>query len=414
MTGAMNAAIAGMKTHMDKLNVIGNNVANVNTIGYKAQRTIFQDSMYTMYSNGSNGTAIKGGKNPAQIGYGSTVSTIDLNMTGGIFTPGKPMDTMIVGDGYFLIGDKNVAETIDASNPNSFKSLSLSRVGNFKIDSDGYLTDGAGNTVYGFLTVGTDVEGNPIVSDQLVPIRMPRIEKVPVDPKDGKTEVTIKPGDKEGEQYIYANKVRYPVAAEVAGKPATNEQLLGTVNNVRLDDYWPADPAKPNAPIDKSGTNPLPYAQLDSISIDSSSGRISGIVQETGETITVGYLAIGRVTNNEGLTHTEGPYFKCGDGAGDLSISMLGGSNDKLKTPGNGKLDTVNGSMLEPGKTASRKSEIGGGGKTKLQTGGLEGSNADLAVEIAEMIKTQRGYQANTRIITVTDSMLEELVNIKR
>ncbi len=411
MTGAMNAAIAGMKTHMDKLNVIGNNVANVNTVGYKAQRTVFQDSMYTMYSNGSNGTAVKGGKNPSQIGYGSSISTIDLNMTGGIFTPGKPLDTMINGDGYFLMGDKDLAGKIDASDPNSFKALSLSRVGNFKIDSDGYLTDGAGNTVYGFLTVGTDVEGNPIVSDQLVPIRMPRIEKVPVDPKDGKTEITPKPGDKEGVDFIYANKVRYPVAAEVAGKPATNEQLLGTVDHVRLDDYWPANPANPNAPIDKTGVNPLPFANLSSISIDETSGRISGML-ENGEFVTIGFLAIGKVTNNEGLTHKEGPYFQCGDGAGDLQISMLGGVNEKLKTPGNGKLDTVNNSMLN-GKTASRKSQIVGT-KTKLQTGGLEGSNADLAVEIAEMIKTQRGYQANTRIITVTDTMLEELVNIKR
>ncbi len=411
MTGAMNSAIAGLKTHMDKLSVIGNNVANVNTVGYKAQRTVFQDSMYTMYSNGSDGTAVKGGKNPSQIGYGSMISTIDLNMTGGIFTPGKPLDTMINGDGYFMVGDKNLANNINAADPNSFKSLSLSRVGNFKFDSDGYLTDGAGNTVYGFLTVGTDPEGNPIVSDQLVPIRLPRVEKVAVDPKDGKTEIPVNPGMVEGKDFIYANKVRYPVAAEVNGKPATDAQLMGKVDNVKLDDYWPANPN--GGPIDKSGTNPLPIAELDAIAIDEKSGRISGTTSG-GEVITIGYLAVGRVTNNEGLTHTDGPYFRCGDGAGDLQVAMIGGSNEKLKTPGNGKFNTVNGSLLAAGQTASRKAEIISAGKTKFQTGGLEGSNADLAVEIAEMIKTQRGYQANSRIITVTDSMLEELVNMKR
>jgi len=62
----------------------------------------------------------------------------------------------------------------------------------------------------------------------------------------------------------------------------------------------------------------------------------------------------------------------------------------------------------------SQKMAIGSAGDTKLMTGGLEGSNVDLATEISEMITTQRGYQANTRIITVTDSMLEELVNMKR
>ena len=95
MTGAMYAAIAGLKTHMQKLNVIGNNVANVNTQGYKAQRAIFKDAMYTLYSSGSNGTEVKGGQNPSQIGYGSQISSIDLNMRPGSFSPGNPMDCMI-------------------------------------------------------------------------------------------------------------------------------------------------------------------------------------------------------------------------------------------------------------------------------------------------------------------------------
>ncbi|MEI3363575.1 MAG: flagellar basal body protein [Oscillospiraceae bacterium] len=66
---------------MNKLSVIGNNIANVNTNGYKTQRTVFRDALYTMYSGGSDGTATVGSKNPAQIGYGSQVASIDLNMT---------------------------------------------------------------------------------------------------------------------------------------------------------------------------------------------------------------------------------------------------------------------------------------------------------------------------------------------
>ena len=62
MTGAMYASIAGLKTHMQKLNVIGNNVANVNTNGYKSQRTVFQDSIYSQYSSGANGTATRAGQ----------------------------------------------------------------------------------------------------------------------------------------------------------------------------------------------------------------------------------------------------------------------------------------------------------------------------------------------------------------
>ena len=69
MTGAMYAAIAGLKTHMNKLNVIGNNIANVNTYGYKTQRAIFSDSIYTTMSAGSDGTTTVGAVNPSQIGF---------------------------------------------------------------------------------------------------------------------------------------------------------------------------------------------------------------------------------------------------------------------------------------------------------------------------------------------------------
>ena len=77
MTGAMSSAIAGLKAHMDKLNVIGNNVANVNTVGYKPGRVLFMDSIYTTMTTGSNGTTTVGGRNPSQIGYGASIGSID-------------------------------------------------------------------------------------------------------------------------------------------------------------------------------------------------------------------------------------------------------------------------------------------------------------------------------------------------
>lgn len=85
-----------------------------------------------MYSSGSDGTATVGGKNPAQIGYGSQVASIDLNMTTSNFAPGNPMDCMLYGDGFFLVGDKDVANVIDPTDPSSLKSLTLTRVGDFQ------------------------------------------------------------------------------------------------------------------------------------------------------------------------------------------------------------------------------------------------------------------------------------------
>ncbi len=114
MTGAMYAAIAGLKTHMQNLNVIGNNVANINTYSYKAGRSVFQTAIYTQLTGGSNGTATVGGRNPSQIGYGASMGSVDVDMGSGNYAAtGNPTDCMIDGQGFFLVGDKTMP------NPNS-------------------------------------------------------------------------------------------------------------------------------------------------------------------------------------------------------------------------------------------------------------------------------------------------------
>ena len=176
MTGAMYAAIAGLRTHMQNLNVIGNNVANVNTYGYKASRSVFRTSIYTTLSGGSDGTNTVGGKNPSQIGYGSNLGSVDIDMsTGNYAVTGKATDMMIDGDGFFMVGDKTTAATFTgtADDVNAFTALNLTRVGNFEFKADGYLTNNDGQVVYGFLCTGVDAEGKAIFSDQLVPIRFP-------------------------------------------------------------------------------------------------------------------------------------------------------------------------------------------------------------------------------------------------
>lgn len=176
MTGAMYAAISGLKAHMSKLNVIGNNIANVNTHGYKSQRYIFHETLYTTSRGGSNGTTTVGGRNPAQIGYGSVTGTIDLDMSTSTYSPGLASDLMIDGDGFLLTGSKDLANIIDPQNPESLKSLTLTRLGDLKIGPDGYLVNGTGEVVYGFLSTGVDpVTGDPKMCDQLVPIRVPRM-----------------------------------------------------------------------------------------------------------------------------------------------------------------------------------------------------------------------------------------------
>lgn len=361
MTGAMYAAISGLKAHMQKLNVIGNNIANVNTYGYKAARTTFKESLYTTLTSGSNGTNSVGGVNPSQIGYGCSVGTIDLDMGSGTYMPtGNALDCMIDGDGFFLVGDKpaatDVDETTQTLTKTDPKNLELTRVGNFGIDPQGYLVDGQGRVVYGFVTRSTGNEpgavdaSNPDVSTQLVPIRLPLSSKT-----DGSA---VFPGVGDDGQNVY--DTGEGDSAKTTGETITAE----------------------------------------SISIDPGTGKISAINKADSKQLVIGYIPLANVTNPNGVTHIQGPYYRAGEGAGTCTVGSIG--------------DALSGKYLDNPTDTTDAVAIRGTGGAALITSGLESSGTDLATEISEMITTQRGYQANTRIITVTDSMLEELVNMKR
>lgn len=423
MTGSMYASVAGLRAHMQKLSVIGNNVANVNTQGYKKQRTMFRDSVYSMYTSGGNGTEVVGGINPSQIGYGSMVGSIDLNMSSASYNPGNPTDCALVGDGFFLVGDKTVANSIDGNDPSTLKSLTLTRVGDFQFRADGYLCDGKGNVVYGFLTTDTDENGDPVVSDQLVPIRKPRWERVPA--KIEKPNPDAPDGDPilvDGYKY----EIRYPTDEEKAADAADTDPAtkipLKDVNKPQ-DATNRVDKTTGLATDNEAMMQDLDFAEFSNITISQDTGAITGICREGDLPVVIGYLAIGSVTNPNGVTHTGNSYYKCQDGAGDLRICMLGGVQSELG------ITNVNSYMCQETDDPNNPNPPAGGtttkpyppgtailstGGTKMMVGFLEAPNVDLAEEISELITTQRGYQANTRIITVTDSMLEELVNMKR
>lgn len=355
MTGAMSAAISGLKTHMQALNIVGNNIANVNTNGYKAQRITFKESVYNTLNAGSGGTAMVGGSNPQQVGFGCSVGTIDLDMrTGDLNATGRDLDCVINGDGFFLVGNKQM--NIDSAD--ALSGLQLTRVGDFDF-RDGYLTDGQGNVVYGFLTssaadptAGVANPGNTAggISTALVPIRLPM--------------------------------------------KSTDPNSLGDAMYVGIDaNGQNVDPTQ----------NVDGYINYKNLSIDAN-GKIVCTNEDTGDEVVVGYIALGNVDNPSGVLHTQGPYYTAGEAAGDITLSTPNSAVTGYLN--NGKIQ-VNG-QTDPATMLLAKSGTG------LMTAFLEGSTTDLATEFTNMIIYQRGYQANSRIVTVTDSMLEELVNMKR
>ncbi|NLC77402.1 MAG: flagellar hook-basal body complex protein, partial [Clostridia bacterium] len=106
MMRSMYAAVAGLRTHQTRMDVIGDNIANVNTPGFKRARATFQDIFYQTLRGGSVGSDVRGGTNPQQIGLGISLGTIDVIHTQGAAQPtGKQDDLMIEGDGFFVLAE---------------------------------------------------------------------------------------------------------------------------------------------------------------------------------------------------------------------------------------------------------------------------------------------------------------------
>ncbi len=436
MTGAMYAAIGGLKTHMANLNVIGNNIANVNTNAYKAQRMTFQESLYTTSRSGSDGGVSAGGNNPSQVGYGSSIGSIDLNMAAGTYSPtGFGLDCMIDGEGFFMVGDKDMV--INSSE--DFTKPKLSRMGDFWKDPDGYICDRRGNVLYGFATVynpdydptlsdedaaklkeqgGKNVWDKLIVSSQLVPLRLPLSADVPTEENGGIV------GDK---QMWQTGDPVYQMLGGSTGDNGARQNVSLANTEFYTDGKLAADKLKEIGGKFDAATNkttPITQTDLDKFGIPkpnlrdevigiknlqvSEQGAVIGTC-ENGQTVVIGYAAIASVDSPDGVTHIGGPYYQAMEGSGDVRISGVGGIltdrflNNQVVT---GAADASVAPPIEE--------SIGQGKGIKIRNAGLEASTADVATEFSNMILTQRGYQANTRIVTVTDSMLEELVNMKR
>ena len=375
MTGSMYAAIAGLQTHMQKMNVIGNNIANANTYGFKPGVTTFTESMYTSVNASAAGGTQFGGTNASQIGYGSKVSSIDLNMSGGTYAPtGTNSNLYLDGNGFFLVGQKPDAAQGDPSDgyigdPND---LTLTRVGNFRLDGDGYLVDANGYCVYGFMPLGedngalqTDADGNLTWDTCLRPIRLP---------------------------------VEAPASADAdalaQGKPVY-AKLTGATGTA-ADNVW----TYPHTITDTSKR-----ISVDAVNLSVGSNGVITVVTQDGTPTTIGVVAVGSVVNPNGLTKQSNGYYLGGNNAGNLRVGTCG----EVITGKYLSNETAQGNnAIDPSRAVS------GAGTTKIISGGLESSKTDIATEFADMITTQRGFQANTKIITVTDEMLSDLVAMKR
>ncbi len=322
MVKSMFASIAGLKTHQSRLDVISNNIANVNTWGFKSRSANFADAVYQNSIQGGGGTVNNGGSggvNTSQLGFGVNMASISTDFTTGSWSPtGNGLHCMINGPSFFIVGSMRTAGFDPNAQGFQFdeSGLNLTRVGIFSIDNHGYLVDDQGNYVYGYGFQTTNANGDPTFATQLIPLRIPAVGHQPGQPNPA---------------------------------TPTGPDVDLTTDRIEIQSYT----------IAKDGT-------------------IVGIDKEE-QPHTIGKIAVALVENVNGLEQSEGYLYSPGQNAGDVTVG-----------------------------------EAGNNAVGKILSGYLEMANVDLATEIANMITTQRGYQANSKIITVTDEMLEQLVNMKR
>ncbi|UOO37324.1 flagellar hook-basal body complex protein [Oscillospiraceae bacterium CM] len=297
MMRSLFSAVSGLKSNQTAMDIIGNNIANVNTTGYKTSRTIFQDIFSQTISSATAPTATTGGSNPKQVGLGVSISTIGMNMTeGSTQSTSNPLDFAISGEGFFVVDDGS-------------GSYKYTRNGALQLDSQGFLVTANGDYVMA-VNHDTDSDGTPDVDNT--------------------------------DTFVTAD--------------LTKVQLLGDIY----------DTATPPALVDHYSD----YA------IDAN-GVITA-VNNAGAKVTVGRVVLATFNNNGGLEKTGSSYYVVSSNSGTAKYGFVG-------------------------------NECG-----TLNSGSLEMSNVDLSTELTNMIITQRGFQANSRVITTTDSMLEELINLKR
>ena len=330
----MYSGISGLRNSQTKLDVVGNNIANVNTFGFKKGRITFKD-MVSQNMAGATGSNIDqtkntsgfGGTNVKQVGLGAQIASIDTIATqGNLQTTNRTLDLGISGDGYLTV--------YDAANTPFY-----TRAGNFYLDADGNLVTSDGYSVVGQMYIDLPQAGVVATGEVLkdTPTVRPTLNPAGQKVDDGKRKLFI-PSEVSMVQEIDAN-----------GQVTYKQQVQGKLN-----------------------------PKIESYSIGQD-GTINVIYSGDTRPRTIGQIQVTKFSNAEGL-------------------EKVGGN-----------LYTVTANSGDP-QEVWPKSE----GAGSLVSATLEMSNVDLSEEFTEIIVGQRSFQANSRIITTSDEILQELVNLKR
>lgn len=451
MMRSLYSGVAGLKTHQTRMDVIGNNIANVNTTAYKSQSMTFSDLMYqtTQAASGANPTTGVGGTNARQIGLGAKTSAIKTAITtqGASQTTNDPFDIMITGDSFFIV--------------NNGQNNYFTRDGSFYVD-------GAGNlamTSTGYNVMGWKVDPNDasaIKQDTVSALRVMTTENMTYPPEATKsarisgiidkndTNVNATAGkimnlefyDNQG--YKYTAKLSVHSTTKDGSFTVQLDDILDSKGKTVLADKTKASLQQNNtnvtAPVLEFNTNNGSFKNVgtaggteSTLTLHFDTGTFPSFTD-----ITIDFSKCSNLNNNGSSTVSPIRGDAKGKGAGRKVGEMSGieiqkdgmiyanydnGCSRLLGQIAVATFANASGLAKEGDNLYSATQNSGdfdgigtdittGGGY--MNTGVLEMSNVDLSSEFTEMITTQRGFQANSRIITVSDTLLEELTNLKR
>ena len=413
MIRSMFSAISGLRSHRTMLDVVGNNIANVNTSGFKGSSVVFQDVLSQTVQGAGAGapSADIDDTNPSQIGLGVSVGRISTNFgQGALQRTDREMDFAIRGDGFFAV--------------ESAGELLYTRAGSLSLDANGRLVTATGGLVQGW---SADLAGNVDTNAPAGPIAVPVGDLIPPTPT---TDVTLNGNlptgatvgtafttsvevyDTQGQSQLAAFTFTKSAADEWTvtgeyGDPATAIALTDDVItfDANGDVATPADfnvnvaageiPGVPafTLSLESTGGRVSQYGDLATLSVTAQDGSGAGSLQALSvsqEGVLVGSYSNGR---NRPIAQ--------------FAISIFANPEGLEKVGDSAFRTTVNSGVAQ-------LNTAGLGGRGLISSGTLEMSNVDLAAEFTNLIVAQRGFQANSRVVTASDELLADIVNLKR
>ncbi|MBS7260107.1 MAG: flagellar hook protein FlgE [Treponema sp.] len=463
MMRSLYSGVSGLQNHQTRMDVIGNNISNVNTVGFKRARVNFQDMISQQMSGAAKPTDEVGGVNPKEVGLGMTVASIDNVFTqGNLQSTGISTDLAIQGNGFFIM--KNGEESF------------YTRNGAFSLDMNGTLVNPSnGMRVQGWMA--RELDGEMVVQTAATPTDL----TIPVGSKDPAKETTNinyacnlnknTPEIMEGasaadiakatwntEQKIYdsfgnehllsisftrvpgnPNQWQATVNVDADNADFTQTRIgLGTTDGmentflINFDNYGLLESvtdsvgnvtnpegsvvlqASYTVPESNAEGEGNPYRQTMNINLGTIGSAVNTVTQSASKSTTkayfqdgytLGYLDTFKIDSTGTIT---GVYSNGTNRTiGRIALATFTNNQGLEKAGDNTYVESINSGMARIG-------ESGVAGNGSLLAGALEMSNVDLSEQMTDMIVTQRGFQANSKTIQTADTLLETVLSLKR